>query len=297
MRHLFYILTAASVNTACHRQTHDLNAHIAGHEPAPIEIIDVHTHTSFSDEPEFTSGIMDNAATYRATWERARVVGGISHLGGGEQANRELADMPLLFCVGIGRTFDLREIEAKLDRPEYGCIKIYLGYVHRFAHDAYYHPIYKLAAKYDVPVVFHTGDTYSSRGKIKFSDPLTIDEVAVDFPDTRFVIAHMGNPWVQSAAEVAYKNPNVYIEGSAIIIGKLHEQSSSWLEEFGVEPLRWAWGYMESPEKLMFGSDWPLVDIEAYASIYRRAIPRQYWDLVFRENALKVFPKLAERAR
>jgi hypothetical protein len=54
---------------------------------------------------------------------------------------------------------------------------------------------------------------------VKFSHPLTIDEVAVDHPDITFVIAHAGNPWIESAAEVAYKNPNVYLDGSAFVIG------------------------------------------------------------------------------
>jgi hypothetical protein len=68
-----------------------------------------------------------------------------------------------------------------------------LGYVHRYAYDRQYEPIYRLAQKYDVPVVFHTGDTNSVRAKIKFADPLTIDEVAVDHPKVTFVIAHCGN--------------------------------------------------------------------------------------------------------
>ena len=67
-------------------------------------------------------------------------------------------------------------------------------------------------------MVFHTGDTYSSRGKLKYADPLTIDEVAVDHRDVRFVIAHAGYLWIQSAAEVTYKNSNVFIEASAFML-------------------------------------------------------------------------------
>jgi predicted TIM-barrel fold metal-dependent hydrolase len=47
----------------------------------------------------------------------------------------------------------------------------------------FYEPAYQLAQKYDVPVIFHTGDTYSVKAKLKYADPLTIDEVAVDHAD------------------------------------------------------------------------------------------------------------------
>ena len=99
--------------------------------------------------------------------------------------------------------------------------KIYLGYVHRYAYDPVYRPYYEFAGKYKVPVVFHTGDTASKRAKLKYADPLTVDEVAVDYPNTTFVIAHCGNPWIESAAEVAYKNDNVYLECSALLTGDL----------------------------------------------------------------------------
>ena len=52
-----------------------------------------------------------------------------------------------------------------------------MGYIHRFAFDSAYKPIYDLAKKFKVPVVFHTGDTYSTKGKLKYADPLTIDEL------------------------------------------------------------------------------------------------------------------------
>ena len=46
-----------------------------------------------------------------------------------------------------------------------------------------------------MPVFFHTGDTYSPEAKLKFAHPLGVDEVAVDHPDVKFVLCHLGNPW------------------------------------------------------------------------------------------------------
>jgi hypothetical protein len=252
-------------------------------------VIDVHTHASFDNEPESTSGIMDSKEQYLKELKEIGAVAAVAHMHDGvEKMDADLAAYPILRCSGVGKNVNLRQIEKDLKSKTARCIKIYLGYVHRYAYDKAYRPIYKLAEKYDVPVVFHTGDTYTSRGKLKYSDPLTIDEVAVDFPNTTFVIAHLGNPWVESAMEVTYKNPNVYVEASAMLIGKILEDEYS-LEEFLVKPLKRAFHFIEDPEKILFGSDWPLVGMNDYLTAYKRAIPEKHWCKVFYGNAVKVF--------
>ena len=138
-------------------------------------------------------------------------------------------------------------------------------------------------------MVFHTGDTYSSRGKLKYADPLTIDEVAVDHRDVRFVIAHAGYPWIQSAAEVTYKNSNVFIEASAFMLGSASTTDQEWVDRYVTQNISWIFGYIEDPSKLLFGSDWPLVDMASYVEAYKRAIPPEHWQAAFHDNAARVF--------
>jgi predicted TIM-barrel fold metal-dependent hydrolase len=254
-----------------------------------LQIIDAHTHTSFTGKPEKTTGIPDTRDQYFAEWRRAGIVGAVAHAPSESEAAPDLREQNVITCVGVSDRPDTARIEEGLKSGRYGCIKIYLGYVHRYAYDKSYEPVYALAEKYDVPVVFHTGDTYSADAKLKFADPLTIDEVAVDHRKVKFVIAHCGNPWIQSAAEVAYKNPNVYLEGSALLIGNLDRMPMQKVDEYVVKPLAWIFGYVEDPTKLMFGSDWPLVDIESYVKAFKRAIPREHWKAVFHDNAARVF--------
>lgn len=256
---------------------------------AEMPVIDVHTHADFSNEPEAFSKIMDSKEQYLKELKEIGAIAAISHMHNGVgKMDKDLAAYPILRCSGVGKVVDIKSLERDLKSKTARCIKIYLGYIHRYAYDKAYRPVYTLAAKYDVPVVFHTGDTYSTKAKLKYSDPLTIDEVAVDFPKTTFVIAHLGNPWVDSAMEVTYKNPNVYVEASAMLIGNILKNEET-LDSLLVKPLRKAFNYMEDPDKIMFGTDWPLVGMKDYLTAYKKAIPEKYWCKVFYENAVKVF--------
>ncbi|MGN6185147.1 MAG: amidohydrolase family protein [Thermoanaerobaculia bacterium] len=255
--------------------------------PAELErIIDVHTHPEFSPKASM--------AEFDAQRAKAGVTMAVGILHSDEGKLPEPRASRAIFCAGVDASPNLTTLEEGLQNGTYRCVKIYLGYVHKYASDDVYQPVYALAEKYDVPVIFHTGDTSSVSAKLKFSDPLTIDEVAVDHPKVRFVIAHCGNPWIESAAEVAYKNPNVYLDGSAFLIGDMTKLSRDQVQRYVIEPLNWIFGYVEDPNKLMFGTDWPLVNIPSYVDAFKKAIPRKYWKKVFHDNAVKVF-KIDER--
>ena len=254
----------------------------------PDRVIDAHTHTNFDGKPQKTSGIPNTQEQYFHELSENHVVAAVSmnaRDGGGLLIAPE---HHIVNCAGIALPANYKKVEEGIKNKNYQCIKIYLGYVHAFPSDKRYLPLYKMAEKYNVPVVFHTGDTYSIKAKLKFSDPLTIDEVAVEYPNVTFVIAHVGNPWIESAAEVAYKNPNVYLDGSALLIGKLSEYSKDGLQKYVIEPLKYVYGYADY-QKLMFGTDWPLVGMKDYLTAFKQAIPKEHWDDVFYKNARRVF--------
>lgn len=258
---------------------------------SPANVIDVHVHTRFSGKLERSSRIPQTKEEFLAEMREAGVTGAVTIEGSDDSKDyqTDLSAQNVIRCAGIGKTVDVKRIEKGLRAGYYRCLKIYLGYVHQYASDKNYHPAYRLAEKYDVPVIFHTGDTYDTDGKLKYSDPLTVDEVAVDHRKVTFVIAHCGNPWIQSAAEVAYKNPNVYLDGSAFLIGDLKETGPEAVRKSMIEPLQFIFAYLENPAKLMYGTDWPLVRMKDYLDIFKQAIPRQHWQAVFHDNAVRVF--------
>lgn len=258
----------------------------AADQPLPDRVIDAHVHAAFDGEESpggvYSAGGMEEALA------AANVTGVVVHLPGGSATPRDVS-APSRQCAGIGSDPDVAGVAAALESGAVACVKIYLGYVHRAPDDPAYAPIYDLAARHGVPVVFHTGDTSTADAKLKYAHPLALDELAVDRRDLTFVLAHCGNPWIETAAEIAYKNPNVYIECSALMTGDMDDLDPEHLERYVTDAIRYVWGYIEDPSKLMFGSDWPLVDIESYVRAYAAAIPPEHHAAVFHDNAARVF--------
>lgn len=288
MRHCLRIFIAlVSIFCAAECQSQLQTAQVTSQDEN-VPIIDVHTHTPFGSGAE-RSNTRHTEEEFFKEWREAGVVGAVAHTNASGGNFYNLKSRNVIYCGGVGDNVDVKRIEDGLKSGAYRCIKVYLGYTYRYAYDAQYEPIYRLAQKYDVPVVFHTGDTNSTKAKLKFADPLTIDEVAVDHPQVNFVIAHCGNPWIESAAEVTYKNPHVYIECSALLTGNLDQMPKEKVETYVVKPIAWIFGYIEDPKKMMFGTDWPLVSMKPYVEAYKRAIPKEHWRAVFHDNAARVF--------
>lgn len=186
----------------------------------------------------------------------------------------------------------LEQVEAVLKQGRVKALKAYLGYLHYAPTNPGYRPYYRLAAKYDVPVIFHTGDTYSPQAKVKYAHPLQIDEIAVDFPETKFVLAHFGNPWILDAAQVMYKNENVWADLSAIVIGDaaaFQRMEKEGVLERAVQRIREGIEYAEAPQRFLFASDWPPSPISVYRDFVARLFPPEQHAGVFGENARKLF--------
>jgi predicted TIM-barrel fold metal-dependent hydrolase len=186
----------------------------------------------------------------------------------------------------------LRRVEAELARGRVVALKAYLGYLHFGPEHPNYRPYYELAARFKLPVIFHTGDTYSPQAKLKYAQPLGVDEVAVDHPDCRFVIAHCGNPWMIDAAQVVYKNLNVWADLSGLVVGEgavfAAEESRDLLADLSAN-VRRAFRYAERPNRFVFGTDWPLVPIAPYRQFIASVIPAHFHSAVFEENARMLF--------
>ncbi len=164
---------------------------------------------------------------------------------------------------GENRT-DLFGLEERIRDGLVKGIKLYPGYDHYPINDPSLETVFRIAAKTDVPVMIHTGDTYAKTAKVRMAHPLLVDDIAVDYPDVKFVMCHLGNPWFQDAAEVLYKNDNVFADISGLTLGDF----SYDFERYVAMRLKEMITYMGDPGKqLMYGSDWPLVHMKPYVRL------------------------------
>ena len=179
----------------------------------------------------------------------------------------------------------LTALELLLKKKAIFGIKIFPGYHPVYPSDKRFFPFYELAGKYGVPVIIHTGDTFGSDNLVKYSHPLDVDEIAVKFRKTTFVLAHLGNPWVRDAAELVYKNENVYADLSAFCISHPEHNEVKRI----TEDIKFALSYSARPDKFLYGSDWPLTSMKPYINVIKRAVPKKFHQQIFFDNANRVF--------
>lgn len=184
----------------------------------------------------------------------------------------------------------LQQLEQWLQEKTIVGVKIYTGYQHMYPNNERCQPIYTLCLKYNVPVIFHSGDTlagYTKNPKVKFAHPLHIDEVAADFPKLKIIIAHMGNPWLIDCAEVLYKNPNVYADISGLVVND--KDLISPYGELMKKRIKELLIYTGT-NKLLYGTDYPLCSEKTYLKFVQGiGLSQDDIDSLLYKNAQKLF--------
>lgn len=187
---------------------------------------------------------------------------------------------------GDSRT-DLFHMEERIRDGLVSGIKLYPGYDKYAINDPSLETVFRIAAKHDVPVMIHCGDTFARDAKVRMAHPLLVDDVAVDNPDVRFVICHLGNPWFQDTAEVLYKNDNVFADISGLVLGDFGYE----FERYLVTRVKDMIAYMGDPgRQIMYGSDWPLVEMGPYVKFLENLeFSDEAWENIAWRTAAELF--------
>ena len=267
-----------------------------------MKIIDAHIHTNFH-HPELAKFAKEEKIPFSWSYlqrqlNQHNVAGAIiitsdhNNPTPGEEAlltSQRKQDQRLFPVCSIHPDYttraDVNKVEKLLQEKALFGMKILPGYHPVYPSDQKYHAFYTLAEKYKVPVIIHTGDTFGSHHLVKYAHPLDVDEIAVRFPKTTFILAHLGNPWVRDAAELVLKNENVYADLSAFCLSHPDKHDLQRI----TQDLNFALNYSGRPDKFLFGTDWPLVDIGSYIDTIKKAVPHKHHQKVFFENANKIF--------
>lgn len=163
------------------------------------------------------------------------------------------------------KDMSLDSLYRALDNGAVG-VKLYTGYEHFAPNSDQVRFVLDMIKPYKRPVIFHTGDCLNSisNAKLKYAMPLDIDDIAVDFPDQTFVIAHMGFPFVREAAQVCYKNKNVYADTSGFVYGQFSQDD---INQFEIALKEFT--NRDVDNKLLFGTDFPISNQRSYIDVFK----------------------------
>ena len=152
-----------------------------------------------------------------------------------------------------------------------------------FPNDRLAYPLYEVIADAKLPALFHTGQTGAGAGmrggggiRLKYSNPLHLDDVAVDFPDMPIVLAHPSFPWQEEALSVATTKPQVYID------------LSGWSPKY-FPPILVQYANTLLKDKILFGSDYPVITPERWMADFEAiGIKPEVRPKILKENAAKL---------
>ena len=152
-----------------------------------------------------------------------------------------------------------------------------------YPNDRKAYALYEVIAEAGLPTVFHTGHSGIGTGMrggggvhLKYSNPMYLDDVAVDFPDMPIIMAHPSFPWQDEALSVCLHKPQVYID------------LSGWSPKyFPPQLIQYANTLLK--HKVLFGSDFPLITPDRWLADFAQiAIRPEVRPLILKENAIKL---------
>src|SRR5438067_13359680 len=152
-----------------------------------------------------------------------------------------------------------------------------------FPNDRLAYPLYEVIAEAKLPALFHTGQTGVGAGtrggggiRIKYSNPLLLDDVAVDFPDMPIILAHPSFPWQEEALSVATHKPQFYID------------LSGWSPKY-FPPILIQYANSILKHKMLFGSDYPMITPDRWLADFETiSIKPDVRPLILKENAARL---------
>lgn len=153
-----------------------------------------------------------------------------------------------------------------------------------YPNDRSAYPLYEAIQEEEAIALFHTGQTGVGAGlrggmsmRLKYSNPIHLDDVAVDFPDMPIIMAHPSFPWQEEALAVATHKPNVYID------------MSGWSPKY-FPPILVQYANTLLKHKMLFGSDWPAITPDRWLGDFEKIdIRDDVRPLILKENARKLF--------
>jgi predicted TIM-barrel fold metal-dependent hydrolase len=263
----------------------------AGHDPLPPELRAAAARYFKSDEPLPT---VDDVADYYRARGLAAVLFTVdweARSGRPPIPNEEIADaaranpdvlIPFA-SVDPGRSDAVERTRRLIDEHEVKGFKFHPNLQEFFPNDRSAYPVYEVIAEARLPALFHTGHSGMGTGlpgggglRLKYSNPLCLDDVAADFPELPIVLAHPSFPWQDEAISICLHKENIWID------------LSGWSPKY-FPPQLVQYANTQLREKVLFGSDFPLITPERWLADFESAPFRdEVRPLILKENAARL---------
>jgi uncharacterized protein len=152
-----------------------------------------------------------------------------------------------------------------------------------YPNDTKVYPLYEVIADAGLPALFHTGQTGVGAGlpggmgvKLKYSNPIYLDDVAADFPNLTIIMAHPSFPWQDTALAIATHKPNTYID------------LSGWSPKYFPQNLV-QYSNTLLKDRVLFGTDYPALTVERWMGDFEKLpIKPEVRPLILQENAIRL---------
>jgi predicted TIM-barrel fold metal-dependent hydrolase len=152
-----------------------------------------------------------------------------------------------------------------------------------FPNDRAFYPLYEVIEEAGLPALFHTGHSGIGSGlpggggiRLKYSNPMHVDDVAVDFPRLKIVLAHPSFPWQDEAISVALHKQQVYID------------LSGWSPKY-FPPQLVRYANTQLRDRVLFGSDYPMITPDRWLEDFAQAdFKEEVRPLILKENAARL---------
>lgn len=278
-----------------------------------IEAIDIHTHVEidsagrcaydaelaeatgryFNLGPDHFARVDDLAAVYRRHNTAAVVFTIDAQTASGHQSNsvEEIIEgasrnsdvlIPFGSVDPLSGSAAVRRVDELVGYGVRG-FKFHPGLQGFEPNDRRYYPIYEAIARAGVPALFHTGQTGLGSAlpgghgiKLRYSDPMLLDDVAADFPELTIVMAHPAVPWVDAQIAIASHKANCYID------------LSGWSPKYFPPQLVKAIG-RQLKTKALFGTDHPYITLERWRRDFDTlGVDAEILPMILKGNALRV---------
>ncbi|MCL2121774.1 MAG: amidohydrolase family protein [Clostridiales bacterium] len=168
------------------------------------------------------------------------------------------------------------ELRRKVEDEGFRGLKLYPTYQHYYLSDPRMYPLYRVAQELGIPVLIHTGSSVFPQSRIKYGNPIDVDDIAQDFPELVLVLAHSGRGvWYDEAFFMSRRHPHVFMEISGLPPGKL----MTYFPELD-----------RNTDKVIFGSDWPGISMigQNMATIQSLPLTAEGIDRILGGNAARI---------